>query len=171
MKDMFIEELERIQAELEESGVPEAKAHDIAAERAYPAMMDRYADMADLTDEELDRARAEEARRLAAQPGTDEDALDIYLDLRASGWTPLKPVDPDRIEAREIVAARCSYPLIAAGYRKGDYDHLPPIQIALTAIKQTKAKFAAVLDEVGKWYDGGEDASRAIARIRKQAGL
>lgn len=47
MKDMFIEEMERIQAELEESGVPEAKAHEIAAERAYPAMMDRYADMAD----------------------------------------------------------------------------------------------------------------------------
>jgi hypothetical protein len=46
-KEIYIDELDRIQWELEEAGMSEAEAHELAAERAYPAMQDRFADMAD----------------------------------------------------------------------------------------------------------------------------
>jgi hypothetical protein len=46
-KEIYIEELDRIQAELEDEGMPEAEAHAFAATRANDAMRDRFADMAD----------------------------------------------------------------------------------------------------------------------------
>ncbi|MDE2096555.1 MAG: hypothetical protein KGL39_04855 [Patescibacteria group bacterium] len=47
-KDLYIAELERIAAELEDQGVPADKVYDIASERAYPAMRERLAAMADM---------------------------------------------------------------------------------------------------------------------------
>jgi len=46
-KDLYIAELERIQAELEERGLDFDTAYQLASERAYPAMQDRLADRAD----------------------------------------------------------------------------------------------------------------------------
>lgn len=46
-KDLFIAEYDRIYAKLVEGGCPEDMAHEIASEKAYPAMQDRLADMID----------------------------------------------------------------------------------------------------------------------------
>lgn len=47
LKDIYIAELERIQAELEERGLDPDMAYRLAGERAYTAMQDRLADRAD----------------------------------------------------------------------------------------------------------------------------
>ena len=58
LKDFYIAELERIQAELEERGLDPDKAYRFASDRAYPAMQDRLADMADrLKDERRENGR------------------------------------------------------------------------------------------------------------------
>jgi hypothetical protein len=46
-KDIYLDEVERIAAELEEGGMEPGKAYDRASELAYFAMRERYADMAD----------------------------------------------------------------------------------------------------------------------------
>jgi hypothetical protein len=47
-KDLYIAEVDRIMDELiHEKGMDPDRAYDIASERAYPAMRDRLADMAD----------------------------------------------------------------------------------------------------------------------------
>lgn len=46
-KDIYIEEVERIAAELEENGMEAGKAYDRASELAEFALMERLADMAD----------------------------------------------------------------------------------------------------------------------------
>ena len=52
LKDLYIAEMERIQAELEERGLDPDTAYRLASDRAYPAMQDRLADMyARLKDE------------------------------------------------------------------------------------------------------------------------
>lgn len=56
-KDLYIAEMERIMADLIDLGVPEDQAYDLASERAYPAMRERLADMADIA-----RLRAKEGR-------------------------------------------------------------------------------------------------------------
>ena len=47
VKDLYLEEVERLQADLEAQGMDPADAYDIASEHAYEAMKDRLADMAD----------------------------------------------------------------------------------------------------------------------------
>jgi len=47
MKEIFIEEHERLTDELIEDGMDPAQAHDVAADRAMDATRDRLADMAD----------------------------------------------------------------------------------------------------------------------------
>lgn len=47
MKELYIEEVEAIMAELIDSGVPEERAYDIASERAYDHLRDRLADRGD----------------------------------------------------------------------------------------------------------------------------
>ena len=46
-KDIYLDEVERIAAELEEGGMSPGKAYDRASEMAYFAMSERLADMAD----------------------------------------------------------------------------------------------------------------------------
>jgi hypothetical protein len=46
-KDIYLDEVERIAAELEEGGMEPGKAYDRASEMAYDAMRERLADMAD----------------------------------------------------------------------------------------------------------------------------
>jgi len=47
MKDLYIEEYDRIRDDAIEAGMSEAEADRIAELRAYDAMTDRIADMAD----------------------------------------------------------------------------------------------------------------------------
>lgn len=47
-KELYIAEVERIAAELEERGVPPDLAYDQASDLAYPAMQERLADLADI---------------------------------------------------------------------------------------------------------------------------
>ena len=47
VKDLYIEEVERIAAELEEQGLDPDLAYDMASNSAYDAVRDRFADMAD----------------------------------------------------------------------------------------------------------------------------
>lgn len=60
-----------------------------------------------MTDEELDRARANEAagRYVSASDSTTPilDVATIAARLTRTGWTPPDPVDPDLVEARRIV--------------------------------------------------------------------
>ena len=46
-KELYIAEYDRIRQKLEDGGCPPDLAEEIAAEKAYPAMRDRLADMAD----------------------------------------------------------------------------------------------------------------------------
>lgn len=135
--------------------------------------------MTDMTDEELDRARDDEAldraSKLTVTPEQfTRSLLGIRVQLEREGWTPPKPVDPDLIEAREACATnreRDGFYPNAAVYRKGEFDSTINIQDALTAIKQTKAKFAAVLDAEA-WHIADSIAGMgALARIREKVGL
>jgi hypothetical protein len=58
VKDLYIAEYDRIRNKLVDAGCPDDLAEEIASERAYPAMRDRLADMADDA-----RMRAKEERR------------------------------------------------------------------------------------------------------------
>jgi hypothetical protein len=46
-KELYIAEVERIMADLEDEGMSPDAAYDLASERAYPAMRERLADIAD----------------------------------------------------------------------------------------------------------------------------
>jgi hypothetical protein len=52
-KDLYIAELERQWAELEDQGVPTDKAYELAARRAYDRLHDLKADVADVMRERL----------------------------------------------------------------------------------------------------------------------
>lgn len=56
-KELYIEEVERIAAELEEAGEDPERAYYLASNSAYDAARDRYADMADMA-----RTRAKEGQ-------------------------------------------------------------------------------------------------------------
>lgn len=46
-EELYIAEVERISADLEERGINPNRAYDLASERAYDSARDRLADMAD----------------------------------------------------------------------------------------------------------------------------
>jgi hypothetical protein len=46
-KELYIAEVERISAELEDRGIDPNRAYDLASNSAYDTARDRYADMAD----------------------------------------------------------------------------------------------------------------------------
>jgi len=89
-----------------------------------------------VTNEELDRARAEEAQRLFLDG--DELAVVHAARLAREGWTPPVTVDPDLIEAREIVARiyDVSWPERADAIRTGLNDYDVENVCALAAIKR-----------------------------------
>jgi len=47
-KELYIAEVERIAADLEERGVNPDRAYDLASNSAYESARDRFADMADV---------------------------------------------------------------------------------------------------------------------------
>lgn len=90
-----------------------------------------------MTDEELDLARAEEARRLwTAQEGIQPHDTVIAARLAREGWTP---TDPLLIEAREICAAyaRVHGEATAPHYAGGHYDNQNDVQCTLTALRRS----------------------------------
>ena len=62
--------------------------------------------MTDLTPEQLDKARAEEALRLfhSASRTPSPPVAEIAARLAREGWTPNPPVDPEVLAARELRA-------------------------------------------------------------------
>jgi hypothetical protein len=78
--------------------------------------------VSDLTPEELDEARAEEARRIYYADRTKQETpIYIVQRLAREGWTPPPKVDPDLLAAREWCATSASL-ADAVGFRNGDYD-------------------------------------------------
>lgn len=47
LKALYLSEVERIAADLEDAGINPDRAYDLASNSAYEAARDRYADMAD----------------------------------------------------------------------------------------------------------------------------
>ena len=93
-----------------------------------------------MTDEELDEARAREAYRVVHRHPLPSVQLINSVAIAAArlareGWTP---VDPDLIEAREIVANTCRDAGNANYWRAGDGDCDDILRIAIAAIKRGK---------------------------------
>lgn len=89
-----------------------------------------------MTDEQLDRARYEEALRRVGRISWNEELGPLIARLAREGWTP---VDPLLIEAREIVANHYD----ERGYlgsgklvRDGLGDDMPDMQCTLAGIKR-----------------------------------
>lgn len=101
-----------------------------------------------MTNEELDEARAKEARRIHYAkecPPVGEDAI-IAARLAREGWTPPEPVDPDLLAVREIVAKEWEskmFPHHADAARKGRYDAEVSVRAALAAYKASASRFVA----------------------------
>ncbi len=89
----------------------------------------------EITDE--DRAVAEAADRLLMQANTWRcpSSAAIAAALVRTGW---KPVDPDLILAREVLASRTSCTLTAAQYRSGANDSYYIVETAVAAIKAVR---------------------------------
>jgi hypothetical protein len=97
-----------------------------------------------MTNEELDKARADEAWRIyTGGPKTDRLAA-IAARLAREGWTPPEPVDPDVLSVREIVAVEwekwCAEHQVTTHYgakftRSGHCDHDHSFRAALAAYK------------------------------------
>jgi len=94
-----------------------------------------------MTDEELDIARAREVIQTTLPDtlqdnGLIERALIRVAMLARTGW---KPVDPDLLEAREVVAKdydRFDYAKRSEDVRGEKFDQYPRVSIALAAIKR-----------------------------------
>jgi hypothetical protein len=93
-----------------------------------------------MTPEELDEARAKEARRIYG--GGMPSLATIAARLAREGWTPSKPVDPDLLAVREIVAReweQVGFRGDATKTRSGDNDDRWLVSFALAAYKAGKA--------------------------------
>jgi hypothetical protein len=86
-----------------------------------------------MSPEQLDEARAREAVRLASGccPTNVYEVAGHALRLAREGW---EPVDPDLIEAREIVARRV--PDRAAAVGIGKWDATDSVLLALAGIRR-----------------------------------
>jgi hypothetical protein len=88
-----------------------------------------------MTNEELDQARADEARRIVDETGRGR-ATAIAARLAREGWMP---VDPLLIEAREIFARQFEEAQAhgaARQCRDGKYDSHPHAKRILAALKR-----------------------------------
>lgn len=81
-----------------------------------------------MTNEELDRARAEEAAKRIKNLGTYGGSLPVYsisaiteaARLAREGWMPPEPVDPDLAEAEAIwFEGKSSFDIALAGIKRG----------------------------------------------------
>ena len=89
-----------------------------------------------MTDEELDKARAEEAwRQWEKLPSRFEgSATIIAARLAREGWMP--PVDPLLLEARKLLADSAENKEEAHTYLAGGFDHWSEFQIVLAALRR-----------------------------------
>ena len=86
----------------------------------------------EITDEDI--AIANEAYEVWSKFSSDDriTAAVIAAALVRTGW---KPVDPDLLLAREILASKTSCALTAAQYRSGANDGYYIVEVALAVIK------------------------------------
>ena len=137
-----------------------------------------------MTNEELDRARSDEATAPEISPAdwacadwadpigfglNDERHGRAYAAMMArTGWTP-PVVDPDLAEAREIVAQiyDVSWPERADAIRTGLNDYDVENVCALKAIKRGRALFAAEAKPGMVWvkHDGASESPVANHRL------
>jgi hypothetical protein len=94
-------------------------------------------EVTDLTPEELDDARAQEANRIyntghSVFPRAERTAT-IAARLAREGWTPPPKVDPDMLAAREWCANE--WPKDREAHRAGAYDNISATRAFLAGIK------------------------------------
>lgn len=90
-----------------------------------------------MTNEELDRARAEEAQRLFLDGSDESLPILIAARLAREGWTPPMAVDPDLLEARIIQGDKFfDRPTIQNAILAGAHDTHPEMVRTLQAIKR-----------------------------------
>jgi len=91
-----------------------------------------------MTNEELDKATADEAWRLLEE---SQDVAVIAARLAREGWKPPEPVDPDLLVVREISAKQFegAEAVVSADIRLGKYDGDAVLICALAAYKAGKA--------------------------------
>lgn len=111
--------------------------------------------MTKLTNDELDRARAEEAYRLTNADGAlfGCDPTVVAARLAREGWTPTPEVDADVLAVREVLAkdaAAAEFPEDAARYMAGKLDGSLQFYCALLAFRAGKEARAAELVRAAK---------------------
>jgi len=94
-----------------------------------------------MTNEELDKARAQEARRIfdEAPSGVPGHVATIAARLAREGWTPPPPVDPDVLAVRGLLASRAYSSHDPQDYLAGRYDDYAHFLHALAAYKFGRA--------------------------------
>jgi len=145
-----------------------------------------------MTPEELDKARAKEARRIwdSSNGLCPISPAQIAARLAREGWTPPPPVDPDVLVVREIVAVEwekwCAEHQVTKHYgakftRSGRCDHDHSFRAALAAYKagrEAEAERAkvlvAALDDMQKnsmtVWSARASAALAAYKAGKEAG-
>lgn len=89
-----------------------------------------------MTDEELDKARAEEAWRIFNKPTQKHGGLAmIAARLAREGWVP---VDPDLLAVRVVLGDLSDQPTVQDNYLSGRYDTHAYFRAALAAYKAGK---------------------------------
>lgn len=94
-----------------------------------------------MTDEELDQARADEARRLWCESDIRYDVALIAACLAREGWMPPpSSVDPDVLMVRKVLAAYYHGDSYAALFEEGMEDHADDFQRVLAAFRAEKKR-------------------------------
>ena len=110
-----------------------------------------------MTPEELDKARVDEACRVAAQGGHGSTLL-LIARLAREGWTPPKPVDPDVLAYREWEAGLAIDPIYRDKALAGEWDHYPSAKAfvagARMARQQEQERAKVLLDELHRLAGG-----------------
>ena len=89
-----------------------------------------------MTNEELDKARADEAKRLFGA-GHPDLVAQLAASLAREGWTPPEPVDPDLLLARKIEAGRLGVPpTVSNAILRGAHDGDIEIERTVETIKR-----------------------------------
>lgn len=121
-----------------------------------------------MTPEELDRVRADEAKRRAsgngAYPAQSSDMLCYYRELVRTNWTPPPAVPADLLRAREIVAGVCNgreCPEMAQAYISGGCDKSYTLEATRIALHDPTFVIPTEVDDemwatfINAWRSGG----------------
>ena len=133
-----------------------------------------------MTPEQLDEARAKEARRLWL---TDPEVFarshptTIAARLAREGWTPPEPVDPDLLAFREFASKAARSASLAQSYRDGGMDSCISAHVFLAGARMAREqererarKLAEFVEDQSRRLDGvGARAYDILAKYRGEA--